>query len=246
MNSDLVQRLAQINREFYMTFAAAFAGSRSLAQPSLQRLLASVPPAGRVLDLGCGHGRIAHLLEGYRPGASYLGLDFSAEFIRLAREGAASIVDVSVDFDVVDLTRPNWSGSLADRRFDTIFLLAVLHHIPAYQNRLDILRTLREHLGPGGRLLLSAWQFTTNERMRRKIVSWDCVGLDPAGLEQGDHLLDWKRGGVGYRYCHLIDRDELARLADESGLQIKETWRADGKEGDLSLFGILTVGENDG
>jgi hypothetical protein len=65
------------------------------------------------------------------------------------------------------------------------------------------------------------------------------VGLDPIGLEPGDYLLDWKRGGVGYRYCHLVDRDELARLADESDLALAETFRAGGKEGDLSLFGVL-------
>ena len=246
MNAALVQRLVQINREFYSTFASDFAGSRSLAQPSLRRLLTYIPPAARLLDVGCGHGRIAHLLDRNRPGASYLGLDFSAEFVRLAREGAATIADISVDWEVADVTRPGWSGGLANRHFDTILLLAVLHHIPAYENRLALLCTLRRHLDPGGRLILSAWQFTTNERMRRKIVSWECVELDPAGLEKGDHLLDWKRGGLGYRYCHLIDQDELAQLAAESGLKLLESWRADGKEGDLSLFGMLVAEALDG
>ena len=251
MNTVLIQQLNQINREFYTTFAAAFAESRSLAQPSLRRLLAQVPPAGRVLDVGCGHGRVAHLLDQHRPGGCYLGLDFSAEFVRLARQGAAELTRVRAEFQVADLTQPDWQRPLDGRQFDTILILAVLHHLPAYKNRLAILRALREHLAPagrdtpahaGGRLILSAWQFTTNARMRRKIVSWDCVGLDPAGLEPGDYLLDWKRGGRGYRYCHLIDQDELARLAAESGWRLLETYRADGKEGDLSLFGVMGNG----
>jgi SAM-dependent methyltransferase len=239
MVPELVQQLIDINREFYTAFASAFAESRSLAQPSLHRLLAYVPPGGRVLDVGCGHGRVAHLLDRDRPGASYLGLDFSARLVRLAQEETASLTKVKVAFDVADLTEPGWSERLGDCRFDTILLLAVLHHIPAYQNRLEVLNTLGDHLRPSGRLVVSAWQFTTNPRMRRKIVSWDRVAIDPAGLEPGDYLLDWKRGGVGYRYCHLIDEEELARLATGSGLQLLGSWRADGKEGDLSLFGLL-------
>jgi len=239
MYPELVQHLIAINREFYTAFASAFAESRSLAQPSLQRVLACVPPAGRVLDVGCGHGRMAHLLDRDRPGASYLGLDFSSRLIALAREGTASLTRVEVAFDVADLSQTGWSGRLDSRCFDSILLLAVLHHIPAHQNRLGLLRALGDYLVHDGRLVVSAWQFTTNPRMRRKIVPWDRVGIDPAGLEAGDYLLDWKRGGVGYRYCHLIDEEELAQLAAGSGLQLLESWRADGKEGDLSLFGVL-------
>ncbi len=235
----LVQRLNNINREFYTVFAAAFAESRSLAQPSLRRLLTLVPPAGRVLDVGCGHGRLAHLLDRHRPGATYQGLDFSVEFVRHAREQAADLVHISATYHLADLTGPNWASPLAGRQYNTVLLLAVLHHIPGYDNRLAILRTLSRYLVLDGRMAVSAWQFTTNERMRRKIVSWDQVGLDPAGLEPGDYLLNWKRGGLGYRYCHLIDQEEMARMAAESGLDLLETFRADGKEGDLSLFGVL-------
>jgi tRNA (uracil-5-)-methyltransferase TRM9 len=246
MDPRVVQQLIRINREFYTAFASAFAESRSLLQPSLHRVLAHVPPAGQVLDVGCGHGRVALLLDRHRPGATYLGLDFSSRLISLAQEGTASLSRVAVAFDVADLTESGWSQGLENRYFDTILLLAVLHHIPACQNRLEILQILSDHLLPDGRLIVSAWQFTTHPRMQRKIVAWSRVGIDPAGLEPGDYLLDWKRGGVGYRYCHLIDEEELTRLAAGSGLQLLESWRADGKEGDLSLFGILAKEHKDG
>jgi 2-polyprenyl-3-methyl-5-hydroxy-6-metoxy-1,4-benzoquinol methylase len=240
MDASLVQQLNQINQRFYTQFAGAFAGSRSLNQPSLTRLLNYVPAGGRVLDVGCGHGRIAHLLNRERPGARYVGLDFSAEFVRLARQGAADLTEIVAQFEVADLLQPSWNGVLAGQQFDTILILAVMHHIPGFQNRQTILQNLRGHLAPTGRLVLSAWQFTSNQRMRRKIVSWDKVGLErTAELEVGDYLLDWKRGGVGYRYCHLIDQEELTRLAAGSDLKLLESFRADGKEGDLSLFGVM-------
>ncbi len=240
MDPELAQRLNEINRAFYTRFAAEFAGSRSLAQPSLQRVLAYVPPAGRVLDVGCGNGRMAHLLAQRLPGGCYLGLDLSAELIRQAREAAAA-AGLPAEFAVADVLQPGWSAALAGRAFDTVLLLAVLHHLPGRENRLALLRNLGELLAPAGQLILSAWQFTSNARMRRKIVPWERVGFAkrPAGLEPGDYLLDWKRGGLGYRYCHLIGGDELSELAAGSGLRLLETFRADGKEGDLSLFGVL-------
>ena len=239
MDPALVQRLNAINQAFYTDFAAAFADSRTLDQPELSRVVALVPPAGRILDLGCGHGRIAHLLDRHSAAATYLGLDFSASLIRLAEEWAGELERVAAGFAVVDLLDPQWPLVLDGRSFDVILILAVLHHIPAYTNRLRLLRRLRDHLAPRGRLVISTWQFTGHPRMRRKIVPWQRIGLDPAGLEPGDYLLDWKRGGLGYRYCHLVDRAELERLAADSGLILLDTYRAGGREGDLSLFGVL-------
>ena len=77
--------------------------------------------------------------------------------------------------------------------------------------------------------------------MRRKIVDWSEVGMAEGELESGDYLLDWKRGGRGLRYCHLVDETEVGRLAAESGLRVRETFRAGGREGDLSLFAVLQV-----
>ena len=239
MDPALAQRLNEINQTFYTAFAVAFAESRTLEQPELSRVVDLVAPAGRVLDLGCGHGRVAHLLDRHEAGATYLGLDFSPALVQLAEEWASELERVEASFAVVDLLDPHWPSVLHGQSFDVILVLAVLHHIPAYANRLAILQQLRNHLALRGRLVVSTWQFTSYPRMRRKIVPWQRIGLDPAGLEPGDYLLDWKRGGLGYRYCHLVDWAELERLADASGLALLEAFRAGGKEGDLSLFGIL-------
>jgi hypothetical protein len=37
----------------------------------------------------------------------------------------------------------------------------------------------------------------------------------------------------------LIDEDEVDRLAAASGFRVRETFRAGGREGDLSLFAVL-------
>jgi hypothetical protein len=75
--------------------------------------------------------------------------------------------------------------------------------------------------------------------MRRKIVEWEGIGIDESELDPGDYLLDWKRGGQGVRYCHMVDEGEVEALAAASGLVVRETFRAGGREGDLSLFAVL-------
>jgi hypothetical protein len=75
--------------------------------------------------------------------------------------------------------------------------------------------------------------------MWRKFVDWAEAGIPEEALEPGDYLLDWKREGRGLRYCHLVDQAEVERLAVGSGLRVRETFRAGGREGDLSLFAVL-------
>lgn len=239
MDESTVERLLALNREFYAAFADQFAGSRTLADPALTGILPHILAQARVLDVGCGNGRLAPLLDRERPGATYVGVDAVPELIELARSQAANLNSVTAQFHVADIARPNWSLVIDSLLVDTIVCLAVLHHIPSLDLRLLVMREMRRVLAPGGTVILSTWQFLDSERMRRKIVDWSEVGMAEGDLESGDYLLDWKRGGRGLRYCHLVDKAEVERLAAESGLRVRETFRAGGREGDLSLFAIL-------
>jgi tRNA (uracil-5-)-methyltransferase TRM9 len=239
MDESTVERLLALNREFYAAFVDQFAGSRTLADPALTGILPHIPAQAKVLDVGCGNGRLALLLDRERPGATYVGLDAVPELIEVARSQAANLNSVTAQFHVADIARPNWSSVIESLSIDTIVCLAVLHHIPSFDLRLRVVREMRRVLAPGGTVILSTWQFLDSERMRRKIVDWSEVGMAEGDLEPGDYLLDWKRGGRGLRYCHLVDKDEVERLTTESGLRVRETFRAGGREGDLSLFAIL-------
>jgi len=74
--------LLALNREFYATFARIFAASRSVSDPALVCILPYIPQRARVLDVGCGHGRLAILLDRERPGATYLGVDAVPELMK--------------------------------------------------------------------------------------------------------------------------------------------------------------------
>ena len=271
MDEQTIERLLALNREFYTAFARPFAASRSLSDPALTSILPYIPQRARVLDVGCGNGRLALLLDRERPGATYVGVDGVPELVEVARAQADQLTNISARFCIADVAHPGWGGALpgaplstspfdsalrlrpstplrassgqAQGRLRTSFdcgvALAVLHHVPGFDLRVGVLREIAGLLAPGGCLILSTWQFLDSPRMRRKIVDWTEVGIAQQDLEPGDYLLDWRRGGWGWRYCHLVDGAEVERLAAGSGFCVRHTFRAGGREGNLSLFAIL-------
>ncbi len=239
MDEDTVERLLALNRTFYTAFAETFSDSRSFSDPALTSILPHIPTGARVLDVGCGNGQLALLLDRERPGATYVGIDAVPELVEAARAQATDLKNITSQFRIADITQPDWSLVIDSLFIDTVVCLAALHHIPSFELRAHSLREMADVLAPGGIAILSTWQFLKSERLRRKIVDWSEVGIPQEALEPGDYLLDWRRGGRGLRYCHLVDEDELARLAAESDLRVRETFRAGGREGNLGLFAVL-------
>jgi len=240
VDAELVSKLVNLNRDFYTAFAARFSATRTAPWPGFTRLLPYLPDGCRILDIGCGNGRMACFLDRERRGIVYLGLDFSPQMLALARAATAQLSNVAADFYLADITHPGWATALREQRFDAVLALAVLQHIPSFELRLDIVRQAGALLRPGGIFAMSNWQFLSSERLRKKIVP---MGVDQRDLERGDYLLDWRRGGVGYRYCHLVDEEEVAALAAGAGLELVESFYADGREGNLNLYGVLRVSQ---
>jgi 2-polyprenyl-3-methyl-5-hydroxy-6-metoxy-1,4-benzoquinol methylase len=248
MKPEVRDRLNAINREFYAKFAQTFSEMRSEDAYEIRQLPSYIKPRSRVLDIGCGNGRLGIRLVREDEHLTYTGIDSCEELLNIARQTTAlesAPRDASrVFFERVDITESQWAQRVRDTPspecFDVILLIAVLHHVPGKAERVRILHQARDLLTPNGRVILSAWQFPESERMREKIVPWATLEIDEDELESGDSLLVWKRDGIGYRYCHWIAETELEELAQASGLSVDETFRSGGYEGNLSLFAILS------
>lgn len=242
MNAETARKLLALNRTFYAAFARPFADSRSVTDPVLTSILPYIPPRARVLDVGCGNGRLAALLDRERPGATCVGIDAAPELIELARAQMQRLAHITAEFHVADIVEPGWVERVANPPYDAVVCLAVLHHLPGFELRARILGEMAALLAPGGCVILSVWQFLDAPRLQRKIAPWSEVDIAVEALEPGDYLLDWRRGGRGLRYVHLVDEAEVERLAAASGLRVRETFRVGGREGNLSLVAIVGAG----
>ena len=243
MKPEIKARLNEINRVFYQQSARDFSEVRSDWASELKRIVPYVHQGARVLDVGCGNGRLASLLSKTHGDICYVGIDSSRNLIEIARNMETGGKHRPV-FAEADIISPDWPEALQNQvgqvtRFDLILIHAVLHHIPGRAVRARILRQARDLLAHDGKMLVSAWQFPESERMRKKIVPWQQVGMNECDLEPGDTLLTWKRGGTVLRYCHWINKQEFRDLAEEAGLRVMEMFCAGGREGNLSLFAVL-------
>lgn len=110
--------------------------------PAHDRIASEIPlERGRILDVGCGPGRLTRRIAAARPNTRVTGLDFSGDMIRQAERGPR------VSNLVFRLGRPASldGGDLFD------FAVSVLsfHH---WEEPLEDLAAVRRILAPGGQL----------------------------------------------------------------------------------------------
>jgi SAM-dependent methyltransferase len=110
----------------------------------------ALEPGMRILDVGCGPGR--HSLALARRGCDVVGVDHSAEFVRLARDAAAAdgLTVVFEELDVRDLDRPD--------EFDaTICLCQGGFGLLGGRDETGVFGRIGATLRPGGALAVSAF-----------------------------------------------------------------------------------------
>jgi len=232
MQPETVQRLLALNATFYQAHAASFASTRRRPQPGVEWVLERVDPSACVLDLGCGHGLVAERLAERGHIGRYAGVDSSQHLLELAR---LNVQQPRFSFDHRDLARPGWAFGLPSP-FTVVLIFAVLHHLPGDALRRRVVSDLAGLLSEGGRVEVSVWSFLESERLRRRVLPWDRLGLEAREVDPGDFLLDWRQGEYGMRYVHHFTSDELAALAGGAGLKVSAERYSDGESGRLGLY----------
>jgi tRNA (uracil-5-)-methyltransferase TRM9 len=229
-------KLLDLNRRFYQNFAGQFSKTRQRLQPGVLKILPRIPAGASILELGCGNGELARALGRKGHTGGYVGLDFSEELLEEARKNTTA--RLPAQFVHANLVDPHWKDGLPIRSFDFVLAFAVLHHIPGMANRLQILQGAHALLSYGGQLVHSEWQFLNSPRLAARVQPWEMAGLSGEDVDPGDYLLDWRRGGLGFRYVHLFTGEELLDLAAGSGFTIIDTFTSDGDTGNLGLYQV--------
>lgn len=109
--------------------------------PTIAEFLSLLPERPRVLDLGCGVGHESMRL--HSAGAEVVGVDYSPESIRTARERCPQCQFYELDFRELD---DRWGA------FDGVFASASFIHIPP-EEMPGLLDRIAAVLSDGGKLL---------------------------------------------------------------------------------------------
>ena len=206
MRKEYAERLLKKTKEDYNKIAEEFSITREETWSEIDFLFDDyVIPGDKILDLGCGNGRFFELLKD--KDINYIGVDFSEKLIEIAKKKYPK-----VKFQVADAL----NLSFPNNYFDRIYSIAVLHHIPSREFKLQFLKEARRVLKPNGLLILTVWKPKSkkNWSLFLKYTTLKLIGK----LERRDVFQSW--GKKMERYFHLFSKEELVDLAKEVKFKI--------------------------
>lgn len=220
MKTELREEILGLVKRNYQEIAENFDLTRKKPLGTeILRFAAGIKDGDRILDAGCGNGRLLGALSG--KDSAYFGIDNSQELIDLAIRNYPGH-----NFQIADvLTLDHWP----ETGFSSIFSLAVWQHIPSRELRLEFLRQMARKLAPDGRLVISVWNMWRQSKYRRLLLRncWlKIIGRN--GLDYNDLIFPWKnsRGeAVSERYYHAFTKKEIRKLVRLSGLRLVELKR---------------------
>lgn len=115
--------------------------------------LARIQPGDKVLDVGCGTGTLAMIVEPrVGPTGRVFGIDPAAHQIARARSKAVQR-HLSIEFQIGVIERLDFP----DQSFDVVLSTIMMHHLPNDLKRQGLAEIARV-LKPGGRLVIADFQ----------------------------------------------------------------------------------------
>lgn len=168
----------------------------------LEALERFLRPTDRILDLGCGWGRITIALA--RRGHNVAGVDLSENLISYAREHAAA-AGLAIRFDVGSMLNIPYPGASFDK---IVCLWGVFNHLLTPQDQVQALNEMYRVLRPGG---LAFIEMGNGERKKYKEI----VATVGYGHENRVWNSQFKEGPPP-NVLYIHDRGTLTRVAEES------------------------------
>ncbi|MCX6744976.1 MAG: class I SAM-dependent methyltransferase [Candidatus Parcubacteria bacterium] len=216
MKRETALKIIKANKILYNEIARNFSETRYNVWPEFEYFKGYLHDGQDVMDLGCGNGRLLELLKDYK--VNYLGVDFSENLIREAQSKWPD-----KHFKAADILELN---NLKEK-FDLVFCVATLHHIPSDKLRLQVLTNIKNTLKPDGKLLMINWNLWQTKYLKY-IIKYTLLKLTDPDKEENGVLIDeldfqdvyipWQK--KYQRYIHAFTERNIAGLLKKAGLEV--------------------------
>lgn len=215
MDAEYAKYLLEKTRQDYNLIAQDFSSKRETFWEEFSFLKNWVMAGEKILDLGCGNGRLAELFK--EKNIEYFGVDNSERLIEIAKKKYPR-----GKFQVAEA----FNLPFPDNFFDKVFSLAVLHHIPSYEYRAKFLEEVKRVLKPEGILILTVWYLWLKKTIWKFFLKNVFLKLvRQSKLDFTDVIIPWKTSQgeiLVQRYFHCFTKKELQKLAQNAKLKIRE------------------------
>jgi 2-polyprenyl-3-methyl-5-hydroxy-6-metoxy-1,4-benzoquinol methylase len=165
-------------------------------------VLAQLPPGGRLLEVGCGHGLFSLLAAVTSPRRSVVGVDVDERKVPHARAAAARARVRGADCEMA-VAPP---GELPEGPWDAIVVVDVLYLLDAHAQRRLLVECARR-LAPGGTLAVKEMALAPGWKLRWNKVQ-ETVAVRVLGLTVGADMT-------------FVDPAEMGRWLVGAGLDVR-------------------------
>ncbi|MFH1508897.1 MAG: class I SAM-dependent methyltransferase [bacterium] len=219
MRKKLVKNvLANVNHS-YAIIANHFAQTRVKNWPQVDEMVKKyVHDKMKVLEVGCGAGRLVNSLADISGEISYVGLDNNLEFLKIAKKKFGhKLRGCKITWRQAELFKTGEK----DNSVDVVLCIAALHHIPSAKLRKDALAEWQRILKPGGILIMTNWWLLSKEAEKRYKLKRQKLPNRLFGYDKGDYLIPWKNSEgkiIAKRYYHAFTLQKIEGLLKQENL----------------------------
>ena len=214
-----IKKIIEQNREVYDIIAPLFASTRQYIWDDLVPLIDYLKPNLKVLDLGCGTGRLYQIFAKFQDSIDYIGLDQSEGQLAEAKKEFPNNKYVQAEMTKLPFD---------DASFDLVFCVATLHHLPDEETRQQALSEMKRILKPGGRVLMTNWNLYSDSAQKT-------VEKGKWQQNDGEFVVPWmnpKGEVLGERYYYGFTPEYLDKICSEAGFEVEENYYS--KKGKVS------------
>lgn len=177
-------------KNVYNSIAEHFSNTRYSVWGSIKEFTDTIPEYSLVADVGCGNGK--NIVR--KPNIFTSGFDLSFNLLEHARANLINVNSYTNTFTCCDATNIPSKSNM----FDHVICVAMLHHLPNLELRLQCINEIYRITKLNGRIFIHVWGFEDNKHANKD------------GTQ--DTAIKWHKKGtddVYTRYYYLFKKGEL-------------------------------------
>jgi SAM-dependent methyltransferase len=234
MQRKVAEKILKETESGYDLISTKFSQTRKHFWRGLEFIGNYTKAGDRVLDYGCGNGRLLELI-GSIENIQYLGLDVSKELIDRAK---GKYQGSNIQFSKLNIDQE--SLALEKNFFNTGYSIAVFHHFPSRAYRKKVAHLIAGALKDDGYIIVTVWYLWQKKYFGNILKNWMDKILGKSQLDWNDCLIPFtdNQGNKFPRFHHAFTKRELKKLFEDVGFQTELCAVSDGRN-------ILYVGKKE-
>lgn len=215
MRKSLAKKILLNTESGYDLISEKFSQTRKSFWGELEFIGDYVSDGDKVLDYGCGNGRLLELFKD--KNIQYTGADVSRKLIEFARKKYENQEFLKLDPSQESLP-------FSDDYFNSVYSIAVFHHIPSQEMRLNLAKELFRITEKNGRVIITAWNLWQTKYKKEIYRNRIRRLMGRGGLDWNDCYITFtdNQGKVFNRFHHAFTVSDMRNLFSEAGFKIEK------------------------